>query len=245
MGYGFGSFVIMIIYIVFFVIIIGAIILAARTFAMRRGGTAKNRIVSDFSMRGKTPEQKRVVKYFLSTGCLAAIFRISDSEFDQILTNKVMQYDVYQMALDRLGIDPDQVREIDPIFLDGYVRTSALQRIGNDLVARSAEYSLTCLLFSETQLYRYTFMFSLARGDTWEYSEEYFYKDVTNVSVSKINDEQKYVSGCLGLDLTRVNVITPSLKIVVPGDSFTCAMREEHEPNVFGMMAKLREKKLQ
>ena len=242
-GYSLGSILGPIIMgIVMVVLVVVALIVLGKVLSMRRGG-AKNRMVSDFSMRGKTPEQKRIVKYFLATGCLAAIFRISDSEFDQILTNKVSQYDIYQMALDRLGLDPEQVREINPIFLDGYVRTSMLQRIGNDLVPRSAEYSLTCLLFSENQLYRYTFMFSLAKGDTWEYSEEYFYKDVTSVSVIKENDEQKYISGCLGLDLTRVNVITPQLKLVVPGTHFTCAMREEHEVNVLGMIAKLREKK--
>jgi hypothetical protein len=60
----------------------------------------------------------------------------------------------------------------------------------------------------------------------------------------KIIDEQKYVSGCLGLDLTKVNVVKPSIKLVVPGDSFTCAMREEHEDNIHGMISKLREKKL-
>jgi len=233
-----------IIQIIIIIAIIAALVVMWKFFSIRRGGT-KSRKVSDFSLRGKSPEQKRVVKYFLSTGCLAAIFRISDNEFDQILTQRVRQYDIYQMALSRLGLDPEQVSEINPIFLDGYVRSSMLQRIGTDLVARSAEYSLTCLLFSETQLYRYTFIFSLASGDTWEYSEEYFYKDVTSVSMTKENDEQKYASGCLGLDLTRVNVITPSLKIVVPSSSFTCAMREEHEPNVLGMIAKLRDKKQQ
>jgi hypothetical protein len=241
-GYGFGAVIGQIIGIIIVIVIF---VVAIKFFSMRRGAGTKSRMVSDLSLRGKSPEQKKVVKYFLATGCLAAIFRITDNEFDQILTNKVRQYDVYQMALSRLGLDSEQVSEIDPIFLDGYVRTSTLQRIGTDLVARSAEYSLTCLLFSETQLYRYTFVFSLAKGDTWEYSEEYFYKDVTNISVTKNNDEQKYTSGCLGLDLTMVNVVTPSLSIVVPSKSFSCVMREEHEPNVLGMIAKLRDKKQQ
>jgi hypothetical protein len=201
--------------------------------------------ISDYSMKGKSPEQKKVIKYFLSSGCLGALFRISDNEFDQILTYRAQQYDIYQMALNRLGLDPDQVREINPVFLDGYSYDGTLHRVGTDLVARSAKYSMTCLLFSETQIYRYTFIFSLHSGDTFEYSEEYFYKDVTSVSITKETDEQKFASGCLGMDVTRVNVIKPAVKVVVPGDSFSCVMREEHEPQVAGMIAKLREKKQQ
>lgn len=212
--------------------------------SFRGRGGKKSKIVSDLSMRGKTPEQKKIMKYFISSGCLSVLFRISDQEFDQILTRKVRSYDIYQMALRKLNLDPDQVREIKPVFLDGYNYSDrALVRIGSDYVARASEYSLTCLLFGEAQLYRYTFLFSLISGDTWEYSEEYFYKDVTSVSMYKEVDEHKYASGCLGLDIINVNIVKPSLKLVVPGDYFVCSMREEHEPNVIGMISKLREKK--
>jgi len=228
----------------FWVIIIVVAIYLFRSRSKGPKGKASI-LMPKISPLGKTSEQKKVIKYFVGTGCLAAFSKISDKEFDNILYRKVSSYDIQQMALERLGLETDQIKAIDPILLDGYVTTSALSCLGADMVPRYSEYSLTCLLFSDAQLYRYTFIFSLIDDSTLEYTDEYFYADVTALSVSKDNNVKYYKKGCLGSDANIVKFVTPAFKLVVPGDSFNCVMREENEPSVFAMMAKLREKKLQ
>jgi hypothetical protein len=201
--------------------------------------------VSGLDLRGKTDEQKRIIKYFHAKGILAFLFPVTDADFDAILKKKVAEYNIFQMALKKIGLDVDEVREINPIFFDGYYSSGgAAVKLGKDMVYRTSKYQMSCLLFSSTQVYLYSFIFDLKSNETNEHTEEYFYKDVTSVTTDTNIIEIRYVNGCLGIDVRRVSVPLFSFRLVVPGDSFSCVMDEEAEPAIQGMKAKLREKKL-
>ena len=80
--------------------------------------------------------------------------------------------------------------------------------------------------------------------------EEYFYKDITNISASS-ETEEFYVPDKVSCNGTatyaRKNVETSNVSFVVPGERFNCAMTasEANEQSVQAMRAKLREKKSQ
>jgi hypothetical protein len=195
-------------------------------------------------LRGKTEDQKKIIKYFIAQGFFAWLFKISDQAFDNILARKVQSYNILDMALSKLGVDVDEVQEINPIFLDGYLIDAHHSKIGADDVYRSSEYQLSCVLCSSTQIYLYSFAFDLTSSNTSEFTKEFFYKDITSITTETNIIEVAQTSGCLGLGLERKAVDRLRFQVVVPNDIFNCSIRREHEPSIQGMKAKLREKKL-
>jgi hypothetical protein len=208
-----------------------------------------NQTIAGFNLRGRTADQKYVIRYLIfGKGCSNAIWKmiygLNDARFDQILTARVRDFNVFQMALMRLGLDVDQITEIDPVMTDNYAfGDSVLTKIGDDFVFRASHYQMSCLLFSSEQVYLYSVTFSLIDNDIKEHTEEYFYQDVTSVATFYNVTSLQYVSGCFGLDVRWIDVPRYHFWLAVPGDSFACAMRPENEPQIKAMTAKLREKK--
>ena len=136
-------------------------------------------------MRGKTKEQKKVIKYFLSTGLLGAIFKISNEEFEAIMGQKVQWFrsQIHARALQVHGMDDDEVKEIPPIYIGDYNIRSRFRKIFKDLRFRASGYQMSYLLFSDKQMYAYKYNFDLTCADTTEQTKEYFYCDITDVEV--------------------------------------------------------------
>ncbi len=157
-------------------------------------------------MRGRTREQKNVIKYFNSTGILGAIFRISNDTFDGILNNKVREYgeQLDKRALEAHGMDADEVKEIPPIRVENYFSGSRYFKMFRDHTFRASEYQMSYLMFSEKQLYAYSHTFDLTSANTTEQTREYFYEDITNIDVTKKQIEfpdprpLKYIFGGIG-----------------------------------------------
>lgn len=191
--------------------------------------------------RGKTAEQKAVIRYFLVRGLFRK--KMSDAEFDSFVLKSVP--DLKQTAMDKIGLDEDQLKEIEPVHFEGFVfDKESYQKKGKDKLWRSSKYEVAWLFFSDNQIYIYKKTFSLHEKKDKEITVEYFYKDITNFSTSSEYHEVK-MHNKFG-KITTVDVDTQMFKLVVPGDSFLCAMTQSEyvENAIQGMKAKLREKKL-
>lgn len=100
------------------------------------------------------------------------------------------------MALKKLGIDEDQVKEASPIFFDGYYYED-IPGAGEwdckkeDGVFRSSNYNAVQFFFSADQVYCYQLRFSFVRDKLQETTDEYFYRDI--VSVSTQSDSTNWV----------------------------------------------------
>lgn len=189
---------------------------------------------------GKTKEQKEVIRYFLVDGCLRKT--MSDAEYDAFVAKTIP--DLKQRGMDKIGLDEDQLKEIEPVHFEGFVfDNDSYQKKGKDDKWRSSKYEVAWLFFSDTQVYLYQKTMSFDERKEKENTEEYFYKDITNFSTVSETKEVKQ-KGRNGKE-TTVNVDTTQFKLVVPGDSFFCAMKQNEytESAVQGMKAKLREKK--
>ena len=211
---------------------------------------------------GKTPEQKKVIDYFLSEGgCLSKVMK--DAEYDQ-LVNKVLQsINWEEKVLSKLGIDKSQISEIEPIVTEGYYSYSSdlneddkllkafkvFYKTGKDDKFRSSAYQKTYMYFSSDQVYLYQMTFHMDKGDTEEVAKEFFYKDITSfTTISKTTENiSKKTSGCLKKKDSAVKSLTTrtEFKLIVSGDEFSCSLNgsEMREDTLQGLKAKLREKK--
>lgn len=201
--------------------------------------------------KGRTEEQKKVIKYFLGGGgCLASTMQ--DEEYDALVQAKAKSMDFKQKALNKIGLDESQVNEIEPVHFEGYYfdEKKTYAKWGKDRVWRSSAYQISWLFFSSTQVYVYQYTFNMDEDGKKESTEEYFYRDITNFSSSSDTVEKEVLDkiNCKGESTyVRKNVDSNRFALVVPGDKFYCSMEQSDytERAIQGMKAKLREKKEQ
>lgn len=196
--------------------------------------------------KGRPEEQKQALRYFLNDGFFQK--KPTDQQYDEMVSSKVkqLQIDTMQRALSKLGIDESEVQEIAPIFFANYVfgMKNTYSRMGKDGNWRSSAYQVSWLFFGPTQVYLYQYTFNTDEDGKKEHTEEYFYKDIVNFTMSNdteetpIWDKKKH-------EFVLKNVDSCRFRIVVPGESLYCAMTQsdKNERAVHGMKAKLREKK--
>ena len=199
--------------------------------------------------KGRTEEQQQIIHYFCDErGCLSK--GISDSDFDSNKEKQISSWNLKQKALNKLGIDEDQVKEVEPLCLEGPVyKNSTYRRRGADQINRYSAYQITYIFCSSDQVYAYQYTINLDSDEKKERAEEYFYKDITNFTT--IDDTEEYEfevtqGGCQpSTELKRIKVNTSLFKIAVPGDAFECSMisNSEIEGQIQALKAKLREKK--
>jgi len=189
------------------------------------------------------PTQEHInksIKYFSPKtgcigGCLEALFGVKDEVYEQMLRETLNGLNLRQKALGKIGLDEDQLKEIEPVNFHGYhFKDGAYYRVGKDGRFRSSKYSTTWLFFSSTQVYMYQYILDMTSTSIKERTEEYFYKDITNFSTTT---ETVTFAG----KNKEVNEFT----LVVPGDKFFCSMDgvPDADRAISAMKQKLREKK--
>ncbi len=191
-------------------------------------------------LAGQGPNTQKVIRYFYDDkGCFNPA--VKDSEYDAIVSGIMKKTDWKKKALEKLGLDEDQVREIDPIHFEGYYFTEQRGasapthcKIGADGKPRSTAYQVSWLFFSSEQVYLYQYTQHFNKYVKDEHTEEFFYKDITNFSTGSHN-----------LELGKMVIPYTDFALVVPGEKLYCALDklEQYESSIQGMKAKLREKK--
>jgi len=193
--------------------------------------------------RGKTPDQKLAIDYLIpKTGILGLFLNKKDEEYDAVLKRLVDSFGSYKRALNKIGLDEDELKEIPPVTLYGY-EDGDFERTGKDGRYRSNKYSITHLFFSSTQVYMYSVILDTTDNTRKERTEEYFYRDITNFSTSSESYEATWFKGCTGKPMKRT-VEIQRFGLIVPGDKFTCGTYGDIEQQVKAMKNKLREKKM-
>lgn len=203
-------------------------------------------------MRGKNSDQQAIIKFFYGAngGCMSSGMTVQ--QYQEKVNARLRTLNTKQMALKKLGIDEDEVREIEPVSFEGYVFTDK----SDNLVARastntwvSSDYQITWLFFGEKELFIYQYSFSMTSDSKRENTMQYFYQDVTNFAAAS-DTHQKWVSepkgGCSGgHEYRQVSADADEFKIVVPGDTLRCSMTpsDSTDAAIRGMRNKLREMK--
>lgn len=203
--------------------------------------------------RGKNSEQQACIDFFYggSGGCMSSAGMTAQQYMEKV-NARLTGLNTKQMALNKLGIDEEEVREIDPVCFEGYLFNDK----HDNLVARattntwvSSDYQVTWLFFGEKELFIYQYSFSMISDSKRENTMQYFYQDVTNFSAAS-DTHQKWISepagGCSGgNEYRQVSADADEFKIVVPGDTLRCSMTptDNTDTAIRGMRNKLREMK--
>ena len=194
--------------------------------------------------KGRTDEQKKVIRYFCVQSCLAKT--MSDQEYDALVKSYLTKTDFKQKGLAKIGLDESQLKEIEPVHFEGYWfdTKKTFTKRGKDGVYRSSGYQVSWLFFSSTQVYLYQYTFNLDEDGKKEITEEYFYKDITNFSTSSDTVETESWDPKQKKNVL-INVNSNRFTLTVPGDKFYCWMTQNDytERAIQAMKAKLREKK--
>jgi hypothetical protein len=230
---------------------------------------AQRKVILKLECDKRTKEQIGVIKYMNTGGC-GSVFGVDDNDFDQILASNVQKLNIYNMAIQRLCVDESDVKEINPVLLDGYffdrfrflgdaaiAKNSLIAdknsdsvgtyvKIGRDDLIRFSKYKLSCILFGKEQVYFYSYRFDLTNLNVREETAEFFYKDIDSIEVTrKINDRWIEGKGCLGFLKGEYGTFTyPEVRFTVPGNSFSCSMRTENESAIIGLKNLIRTKRM-
>lgn len=199
-----------------------------------------------------SPEQKMVSRYFIfgEYPIIGLLLGISDAEYDRFINQYVEQLNLKKKALDKLGLDESQAKELPPICLADYYfdekENNLLVREGKDRKDRSSGYQVSWLFFTQQQVYLHQYTLNLNSKEKKEVTEEYFWKDITNFSTS--SESMRIARTNSKGKITYKNVNTKRFAMVVPGDKFYCSMKHDDDASekaVRGMQTYLREKKSQ
>lgn len=193
--------------------------------------------------KGKTEEQKNTIKYFCRVpGCLSGLFekKISDDEYMQMVYRKRDSMNLKQKALNKIGLDEDEVSEIPPAVFEGFVFNDAFGKQRYDGKWVSSSYQVSWIFFSSTQIYIYRSTIYMDENKGRESTDEFFYKDVTSFSTSSETETAH------GLQGNKFEVETNKFCMVVPGDKLFVSMDGVADSGAIiqAMKQKLREKKM-
>lgn len=225
-------------FFIFLIVVVGAYVWFKMTH-YNDSEWVKNRI------KGRTDEQAAVIRYFCNDSKCLSKKPISDAEYDEMVLAVLRSNDYKKKALDKIGLDEDQVKEIDPVHFEGFqYDKQSLAKQGDDGKYRSSKYQVSWLFFSATQVYLYQNTFNMDEDGKKESTEEYFYKDITNFSTSSDTVETPFYDKETGKDILK-NVDSNRFAITVPGDKFYCSLEQNEytENAIRGMKSMLREKK--
>lgn len=188
--------------------------------------------------QGKTPDQVKTIEYFCKEGCMTKT--ISDDEYLSMVRQKRDSMNFKQKALDKIGLDEDEVSEIPPAMFEGFVYKNAYAKRTAAGKWVSSAYQVSWVFFSSTQVYLYSYTFNMDEDKKNERTDEFFYKDVTSFSTLSESDTAH------GLEGKTFDVTTEQFAMVVPGDKLFLAMGdiEDADSIIQAMKQKLREKKM-
>lgn len=107
--------------------------------------------------------------------------KMTDAQYDASVKEQLKAME--QRALDKLGIDIDEVKEIAPIVIDGYnYNDFTLYKKGKDGLWRTNMYKVIYLFFSQNEVHAYTCEFCTTEEQKKESTDVYFYQDIVSAS---------------------------------------------------------------
>ncbi len=219
-------------------IVIGVGVYFYKSSSMSDPSEVKNRY------KNRNDEQKKVIRYFAVEGCLSKT--MSDAQYDELVKTTISKQDFKKQALNKIGLDESELKEIDPIHFEGsaYGNNISYAKRGKDGNWRSSAYQISWLFFSSSQVYLYQNTIHFDKDDKKVATEEYFYKDITNFATSTDTVETPYWDPKQKKSLLE-NIDSTRFALTVPGDKFYCSLEQNDytERAIQAMKAKLREKK--
>lgn len=115
--------------------------------------------------------------------------KLLESKIDKLFKTAIAEDNFENFAIEKLGVNSNDVRIISPIFIAGYYyddigNCSTEYVLGNDGKYCSDSYEYTIILFSETQLFILSYRYNVTANVSDISMDEYFYQDIVSISTS-------------------------------------------------------------
>ncbi|MCK9479929.1 MAG: hypothetical protein M0R40_10610 [Firmicutes bacterium] len=173
---------------------------------------------------------------------------ISQEEYDRRV--KVAAEEIWANSFDFLGIDEDQVNQVNPICVYGQeIKADSIFKFDCiDGKTRGSDHSATVYRFSENQIFIYKKDFSMVNKDDYEEeSHEYFFKDIVTMSIKHKSSTviETVVDGSNTKKVPKA-IASDSFQLITAGAnkvSSTFISSDETRGTINGMKQYLREKK--
>ena len=218
---------------------------------------AQKKAMLETVKKGKSDEQKKVLDFFYDVykkkgcGCFAKLIpTMTVSEYVALVQSKCDAIDTRAKAIAKIGVDESELNEIAPIALSSFVYDDDTLVKIEDRLAVSSQYAITWIFFGANQIYTYKYIFDTTSDDTYEFTNDFFYNDITCFSTSRFVKEKIDIvrtKGCLSSreDYVKNNYVVDKFEIIVPGTSYQFSMRynESFDQSVQAAKAVLRAKK--
>ena len=182
---------------------------------------------------------------------------LTDAEYEELVCKKIESMNIGEVALERLGLDIDQVKEIHPIVLKDKVITKNSLIVYNrkDLSSHSSTQHVTYLYFTDEQLFVYKIQFDMCCNVQTEWAHEFFYQDICDIqsciskntlkinnNILKSNDIKDEAKDDFEIEYSTVtfNIVSSNSMI-----GFEIDGKNENIDSIQAMKQKIREKKAQ
>ena len=167
---------------------------------------------------------------------------LTDEEYEKLVDAKIEEMDIAQLGLDKLGLDPDQVKEINPIVIrDKVINDDSLTvRNKKDNTIHSSTQHVTYLYFTDEQLFVYKIQFDMCCNMQYEWASEFFYKDICDISTHTSRNVLQIDDFKFEYSTVTFNIIASNSKI-----GFVLDGNNENIGSIQAMKHKIREKKAQ
>ena len=152
---------------------------------------------------------------------------VSDEQYDDSVGS--MLSNIQAKAMEKLGIDEDEVKEIAPISFGGYKFQDAHKvKKGDDGLYRSNIYESVVLFFSKNEVHCYVYDFNTIYKKQTEATSVYFYNDIVSVSTASDSVQVQNINidyECFKLITTGGTALTVSLRNINDAQRSINAMR--------------------
>ncbi len=179
-----------------------------------------------------------VVIFAVGTGLIYENMSLpTDKQYDKEVVKKLEGFN--ERALNKLGIDEDEVNEIEPIIIGGFnYKDFDKYKTGKDNRLRTNVYKQIIFFFSQEEVHCYLNEFNTTVDKQVEKTNVYFYKDIVSVATTStnatLNGNRNYQYDTFELTTTGGSVLTVSID-----------NPEEMQRSINGMRQLIREKKRQ
>ncbi len=163
---------------------------------------------------------------------------ISDADYERSVATKLAN--LRERAINRLGIDSDEVNEIEPIEFSAFKYLGCRKvKKGKDGYLRTDVYESVYLFFSQNEVHCYTYNFNTCEDKERESTDVYFYNDIVSVSTTSetATIEDNGVEQEINYEAFKL--------VTAGGTSLTVVIRDRDavQRSINAMRALLREKK--
>ena len=165
---------------------------------------------------------------------------MSSKEYEELVDRKLEELNVPKLGMERLGLDPDEVREIAPVMLrdKSLTKTSLKVYDQEDGTLHSSTQYVIMLYFTDEQLLVYKIEFDMCCNQQTEWTSEFFYKDICDVSVHASENVLSVGGTSFNYGTVDFEVITANSKV-----GFVMNGKNPEVNSVRAMRQKIRERK--